>query len=127
MLIQVQSTRTLDEIDRGLRESAAANQFGVIAVHDLRRTLANKGVELEIDCLVYEVCNPQQAKKVLDAEGAVSTALPCRISVYGHPGHYKLASMKPTAMMTGFDVPGLGSVAQQVEEVITRMMQGAAG
>ncbi len=127
MLIQVQSTRTLDEIDLGLRESAAANQFGVVAVHDLRQTLANKGVELEIECRVYEVCNPQQAKKVLDAEGAVSTALPCRISVYGRAGQYTLATMKPTAMMKGFGVPGLEPVARQVEEVITRMMQAAAG
>jgi uncharacterized protein (DUF302 family) len=26
---------------------------------------------------VNEVCNPHQAKKVLDADGAISTALPC--------------------------------------------------
>ena len=80
MLFRVQSGKTLDEIDRGLQESAARHQFGVIAVHDLQATLARKGVELAQECRVYEVCNPHQAKKVLDADGAISTALPCRIS-----------------------------------------------
>lgn len=127
MLLEVNSGKTLDEIDQGLRDAAAANQFGVIAVHDLRQTLANKGVGLDIDCRVYEVCNPHQAKKVLDANGAVSTALPCRISVYGRPGQYTLAALKPTELMKGFEVAGIEPVAREVEEVIIRMMTGAAG
>lgn len=126
MLIEVKSGKTLDEIEQALRDSAAENKFGVIAVHDLEQTLANKGVDLEIDCRVFEVCNPHQAKKVLDANGAISTALPCRISVYGQPGNYTLATMKPTEMMKGFDVAGIEPVAREVEEVITRMMNAAA-
>jgi len=36
--------------------------------------------------VVYEVCNPDIAKKVLETKGAISTALPCRISVYSEGG-----------------------------------------
>ena len=35
MLFQIESKRSMDEIERGLQESAARHQFGVIAVHDL--------------------------------------------------------------------------------------------
>jgi uncharacterized protein (DUF302 family) len=78
MLYQIKSNKSMDEIERGLQESAARHQFGVIAVHDLRETLKKKGVDLAMECRIYEVCNPHQAKKVLDADGAISTALPCR-------------------------------------------------
>jgi hypothetical protein len=45
MLFKVESDKPLDEIERGLQESAARNQVGIIAMHDLKETLANKGVE----------------------------------------------------------------------------------
>jgi uncharacterized protein (DUF302 family) len=127
MLLQVESAKSLAEIDRGLHESAARHKFGIIATHDLKQTLLNKGVELNQDCRIYEVCNPQQAKTVLDASGSISTALPCRISVYGTPGRYTLATLRPTELMKGFELPAVGPVAQEVERVLQAMMTEAAG
>lgn len=127
MLYQVHTKRPLAEIERELQESAARNQFGVIATHDLKETMKKKGVELEMDCRIFEVCNPHQAKRVLEADGAISTALPCRISVYGKEGAYMLATMLPTEMMKGFNQPGIEPVAREVEDVIKRMMDDAAG
>jgi len=126
MLYQINSSKSLDEIERGLQESAARHKFGVIAVHDLQETLKKKGVNLAIECRIYEVCNPVQAKKVLDADGAISTALPCRISVYGSPEKYTLATMRPTEMMKAFANPEIEPVAREVEEVILQMMRDAA-
>ena len=127
MLVQFKSSKSLDEIERGLQESAARHKFGVIAIHDLKDTLMKKGVDLAMECRIYEVCNPVQAKKVLDADGAISTALPCRISVYGgSPKGYTLATMRPTEMMKAFANPAIEPVAREVEEVILQMMQDAA-
>ena len=126
MLFQVESNKSLDEIERGLQESAARHRFGVIAIHDLKETLKKKGVDLAMECRIYEVCNPHQAKKVLDTDGAISTALPCRISVYGSPNKYTLATMRPTEMMKAFANPAIEPVARQVEEVILQMMRDAA-
>ena len=64
--------------------------------------------------------------KVLEANGAVSTALPCRISVYRSGDVYKLATILPTAMMRMFDSPDLEPVAREVEGVVTAMMREAA-
>ena len=58
MLYQIKSNKALDEIERGLQESAARHRFGVIAIHDLRDTLKKKGVDLSMECRIYEVCNP---------------------------------------------------------------------
>ena len=117
----------MDEIQAELEASAARNKFGVIAVHNLQEIMARKSVELDMECRVFEVCNPFQAKKVLEADGAVSTALPCRISVYGKPGGYQLATILPTALMGMFGRPEMETVAQEVEGVIVTMMKDAAG
>jgi len=127
MLYQLHSTRTLGEIAKALEESAARNQFGIIADHDLRETMKKKGVEFAMECRIFEVCNPHQAKKVLEADSAISTALPCRISVYGSGDGYTLATMLPTEMLKSFDRPDVAPVAKEVEDVIKRMMQDAAG
>lgn len=117
----------MDEIQKELESSAARNKFGVIAVHDLQQIMRKKDVELAMECRVFEVCNPHQAKKVLDADGILSTALPCRISVYGSPGNYHLATMLPTAMMAAFHKPEITAVAKEVEDVMVIMMKDAAG
>ena len=127
MLYQLESKKTLDEIDRDLQDSAARNHFGIIAVHDLQQTMRKKGVDLAMECRIYEVCNPQQAKKVLEADGGLSTALPCRISLYGAPGNYCLATMLPTVLMKAFHRPEITSVAEDVEKVLVQIMKDAAG
>lgn len=127
MVYQVKSSKPLDEIERAVQESAARHRFGVIAVHDLQDTMKKKGAELGMECRIFEVCNPVQAKKVLEADGAISTALPCRISVYGSNGSYTLATMRPTEMMKAFGKPEIAPVAQEVEDVIFAMMRDAAG
>ncbi len=126
MLFEVATTKSLEEIDRRLHESAARHQFGIITVHNLKETMANKGVEFAGECMIYEICNPHQAKKVLEANGAISTALPCRISVYRSGDECRLATLLPTALMKMFDNPELEPVAKEVEEVVKAMMQESA-
>jgi uncharacterized protein (DUF302 family) len=126
MLFEVTSTKSLEEIGRGLEEAAARHKFGIIATHDLRETMKNKGVEFGGECRIYEVCNPHQAKKVLETDGSISTALPCRISVYRAGGQYRIATLLPTALMQMFRKPELEPVAREVEAVIKAMMEEAA-
>jgi uncharacterized protein (DUF302 family) len=127
LLYTIKSDKSLPEIQGELEKSAARHKFGILAVHDLRETMRKKGVDFATDCRIYEVCNPIQAKKVLEANGALSTALPCRISVYGSEGKYTLATILPTELMKMFASPELEPVAREVEAVIKAMMQEAAG
>ncbi len=78
------------------------------------------------ECRVFEVCNPQQAKKVLEANLEISTALPCRISVYEEGETTKLATIKPTAMIELYATPGLQGVAREVEGTLEAIMAEAA-
>src|SRR5664280_2749073 len=126
MLIKLPTKKTVSETTAALQTAVEANHFGVMQVHNLKETMAKKGVEFAHECLIFEVCQPQQAKKVLDENMSVSAALPCRISIYEEDGKTILATLKPTTLLAMFDTPQLEGVAQEVESTIVKIMQEAA-
>lgn len=126
MLIKLPTEKTVSEAAAALQAAVQANHFGVMQVHNLKETMAKKGVELARECLIFEVCQPQQAKKVLDQNMSVSTVLPCRISIYEESGKTLLATLKPTALLAMFNAPQLEGVAQEVEDAIVKIMKEAA-
>jgi uncharacterized protein (DUF302 family) len=126
MLIKVSTGKTVTETAATLQTAVQANHFGVMQVHNLKETMAKKGVEFARECLIFEVCQPQQAKKVLDQDMSVSTALPCRISIYEEGGKTMLATLKPTTLLAMFNTPQLKGVAQEVEDTLVKIMREAA-
>src|SRR5664279_3637485 len=123
MLVKLSTDKTVSETAAALQAAVQANHFGVMQVHNLKETMAKKGVEFAHECLIFEVCQPQQAKKVLEQNMSVSTALPCRISLYEEDGKTILATLKPTILLRMFDSPQLEGVAQEVEHTIVKIMK----
>ena len=126
MLIKLQTDKTVSEAAAALQAAVQANHFGVMQIHNLKETMTKKGVEFAHECLIFEVCQPQQAKKVLDENMSVSTALPCRISIYEERGKTILATLKPTTLLAMFETPQLEGVAQEVEATMVKIMKEAA-
>jgi uncharacterized protein (DUF302 family) len=126
MLHIVESRKPLDRVAKDLEDAVARHRFGVLGVHDLKAAMAKKGVDFGPDCRVFEICNPHQAKKVLEANLEISTALPCRISLYEEGGVCKLATIKPTTLIGLFSTPSLKAVAQEVETTLEAIMAEAA-
>jgi uncharacterized protein (DUF302 family) len=126
MLYEKPSDKSMPEIELALRDSAARYKFGVLHVHDLRAKLREKGVEMSTQCQVFEVCNPHQAKRVLDANPSMSSALPCRISVYEKEGRLILSTILPTAIMGMFATPELAPAAEEVEAAIKKIIDESA-
>ena len=126
MLVKTSTGKTVSETATALHAAVQANQFGVMQVHNLKETMAKKGVEFARECLIFEVCQPQQAKKVLEENMSVSTALPCRISIYQEGGKTMLAALKPTLLLAMFNTPQLEGVAQEVEATMIKIMQETA-
>ncbi len=126
MRIKLSTDKTVSEAAAALQAAVQANHFGVMQVHDLKGSMAKKGVEFTRECLIFEVCQPQQAKKVLDQNMSISTALPCRISIYEEDSKTILATLKPTTLLAMFNTPQLEGVAQEVEDTIVKIMKEAA-
>jgi uncharacterized protein (DUF302 family) len=126
MLHTVESPRPLEQVAKDLEAAVSRHKFGVLGVHDLKAKMAEKGVPFARECRIYEVCNPQQARAVLERNMEISTALPCRISVYEEGGKTKLATIKPTALIALYGTPELKAVAVEVETALAAIMAEAA-
>ncbi len=126
MLHVVESQKTVVEIAGRFEEVCKRHKFGVLGVHDLRKKMEEKGVPFDRECLIFEVCNPHQAQKVLAANMSISTALPCRVSVYEEAGTTRIATLKPTAVLGMYGSAELQVVAEEVERTILRIMDELA-
>ena len=126
MLVKLSTGKTVSETAVALQAAVQANHFGVMQVHNLKETMTKKGVVFAHECLIFEVCQPHQAKKVLDENMSVCTALPCRIAIYEEGGKTILATLKPTTLLAMFNTPQLKGVAQEVEDTIVKIMKEAA-
>lgn len=122
----VSSEKSVEQATTDLEEAVRRNGFGVLHQYDLKKTLAGKGVELPHECRILDVCNPQQAARVLTADMGMNVALPCRVSVYEEGGQTRIGMVKPTAMLASLsDSLDLQGVAEEVELAITRMIDSA--
>jgi uncharacterized protein (DUF302 family) len=126
LLIIRRTSQPLEAVCQRLPGIAQQHKFGVLGTHDLKEKMLSKGVPFERECRVFEVCNPQQAQAVLTRAMEISTALPCRISVYQANGDTILATIKPTALLAMFDAPEARAVAGEVEASLTRIMEDVA-
>ena len=123
MVYRKTSRKTMDELDRDLREAAARHKFGVLGMRDLKETLRGKGVVFERDVRVYDICNPHHAKTVLTEAIEVSTALPCRISIYASGDGREVATILPGEMMKLFGSSEvLAATAGEVERTLKALI-----
>lgn len=123
----VETNKTPEAAVEDLRAAVAAHGFGVLHAYDLKETLTSKGFPLPHACHILEVCNPQQASKVLTEDMGMNIALPCRISVYEEDGKTKIATALPTKLLAALsDSPALAAVAEDVETKMKAMMHDAA-
>lgn len=126
MLYVVETKKDVETAARDLEEAVKRNKFGVLHIHNLKQTLKEKGIDFPNACKILEVCNPQQANKVLTTNMAVNMALPCRISVYQEGGKTKIGMIRPTALLGIFpNAAELKAVAEEVEQQTIRMIDEA--
>lgn len=122
----VESQKSFLTASKDLENSVSQNGFGVLHIHDLGEKLRSKGLDFKEECHVFEVCNPEQAAKVLNQNMTLNMALPCRISVYTEQGTTKIGMIKPQDMLSQLsDDPAIKDVAEEVEKKTIEMIEGA--
>jgi uncharacterized protein (DUF302 family) len=119
MLYTQEARGSVRDVVERLGRAIKGHQFGTLGQIDLKAKMADKGVPFDHECVILEVCNPKQAKKVLDQNMDVSTSLPCRISIYESGGKVIIATVKPTVLLGMYEGAGpLAAVAREVEDTI---------
>jgi uncharacterized protein (DUF302 family) len=121
-----ETSKSVEQATADLQEAVKKHGFGVLHIYDLKATLKEKGAPIENECRVLEVCNPQQAQKVLSSDMSMNMALPCRVSVYEQEGRTRIGLLSPKDMLGMLsDRPELAQVAAEVETAMQRMIEDA--
>lgn len=122
----VETDKSFEQASVDLDSAVKQHGFGVLHVHDLGSTLRSKGISFDEQCKIFEVCNPEQAAKVLSTDMRLNMALPCRISVFTEKGKTKIGLIKPEQMLSALSQePELVQVAREVEEKTVKMINEA--
>lgn len=126
MLYITETTKDFETAVRDLEEAVKRHKYGVLHIHDLQKTLKEKGIDFPQRVRILEVCNPQRASRVLTVHMPVNLALPCRISVFEEEGKVKIGMIKPTFLLSVF--PGwekMKAEAGEVEQDTIRIIEDA--
>lgn len=114
----VETAKSIDAVCAAMEQAVPSQKFGIVCIHDLKQTMANKGVSFDNEVRVYEICNPMKARAVLSTDMDLCSALPCRISVYQDNGKTKIGMIKPTDMLKAMNSdPELLKIADEVEQI----------
>ncbi|MGN2273892.1 DUF302 domain-containing protein [Priestia megaterium] len=99
-----------------LEENLKSEGFGVLWNFDLTAKLQEKGQNFNTPFTVLEVCNPEEAQRVLSENLLVGYFLPCKIVVYKDGDETKIGMPKPTAMINMIRNEELQVIAKDIEE-----------
>ena len=121
MAYTAESSRGFDELVEDVQKKVAENGFRVLYVHDVQKTLQEKGFAFP-GYKIIELCNGKLAHTVLQADREIGLMMPCKINVYEKEGKRFLSGMRPTLISEFFPSAGLGTIPEEVEEVIKKII-----
>jgi uncharacterized protein (DUF302 family) len=101
-----------EKVEAALKEES----FGVLWNLDLAGKLEEKGLDFNEEVVILEVCNPHEAKKVLEQSMLASYFLPCKITVYTENGTTKVGMAKPSKLIELVDNDELKNMAVDIED-----------
>ena len=117
----LESDKPFDTVAAAIEKATAANQFRVLAVHDIQATLAEKGLERD-PLRIIEVCNAGFAHQALNKEPAVALFMPCRFAVYAVNDRTIVKLARPTMIAQMIPDAGLTELAADVEGTLKKVM-----
>ncbi|HBP64505.1 MAG TPA: hypothetical protein DD730_09580 [Desulfosporosinus sp.] len=108
-----------------LKESLTKNKFGVLWELNFKDKLQEKGLDFNQNFMVLEVCNPKQAKEVLELHIEVGYFLPCKMVVYEKENSVFMGMVRPTSMIGLLGKTELLNIAYQVETILKKALDEA--
>jgi uncharacterized protein (DUF302 family) len=121
----VETNKTIEDAVKSVEEALKEEKFGVQWSFNIKEKLHEKGVELDNDFIVLEVCNPHEAKRVLTENSLVGYFLPCKIVVYKEHEQTKIGMPRPSELMKILEDPKLEEIAMDIEKRLIRCLDQA--
>ncbi|MFD1020459.1 DUF302 domain-containing protein [Thalassobacillus hwangdonensis] len=112
----VETSRSVQAAVEALEDALKSEKFGVLWDFNVKETLNGKGFDFNQSMRILEVCNPEEANKVLAENELVSYFLPCKVVVYESDGKTKIGMPKPTELIRFLDDAKLNGIAEDIEQ-----------
>lgn len=100
-----------------VQEEVTKAGFRILYVHDVQKTLAEKGFDIE-PMKIIEFCNAKSAYAVLQVDPQIGLCLPCKINVYTKNGQIIISGMRPIVLSQFFPKAILGNLPAEIDKLI---------
>ena len=117
--------KNLNDAIKSLESNLKENGFGVLWQLNFKDKLQEKGLEFKDDFVVLEVCNPKQAKEVLDQNIHIGYVLPCKMVVRTENDKTYIGMTRPEVLIGLFESPELKEAAKKVEETLRNSIEAS--
>lgn len=124
-IFEVTTDKTLADALTDVKKQLAERSFGVLWELNFKDKLQEKGLDFHQDFWVLEVCNPKQAKEVLDRHLDMGYFLPCKVGIYEKDGTVHMGMLKPASLIGMAGKDDLSAIADQVETTMREALEAA--
>ena len=116
--------KPFDEAVQGVQDEIAKAGMRVLYIHDVRKTLGEKGFERE-PFKIIEFCSAKFANEFLNKDIKIGLCLPCKINVYIKDGQTFISGMRPIVLSQFFPQADLGERPKEIDQIIQNIINNA--
>ena len=113
--------KTFAEAVQKTHDEIAKAGMRVLYVHDVQKTLGEKGFERE-PFKIIEFCSAKFANEFLDKDIKIGLCLPCKINVYTKDGQTFISGMRPIVLSQFFPEADLGDRLNEIDQIIQNII-----
>ncbi len=121
---KIETEKSFEQAVDDIQKISQENQFRVLAVHDVTKTLAEKGFERG-PLTIIEICNAGFAHQALQKDINVSLFMPCKITVHTENEKTIMTLGRPEMISQFIPDAGLEELASDVEQRLKKIMDDA--
>jgi len=115
------TTKTFDDTFQSVQDEIAKAEMRVLYIHDVQKTLAEKGFQRE-PFKIVEFCSAKFANEFLNKDIKIGLCLPCKINVYTKDGQTFISGMRPIILPQFFPEVDLGERPKEIDQIIQNII-----
>jgi uncharacterized protein (DUF302 family) len=120
----VTTDKNFDPAVKSVKEEIVKAGMRVLHVHDVQKTLAEKGFERE-PLNIVEFCNAAYADALLRADIKIGLCMPCKINVYVKDGETFISGMRPIVLSHFFPKADVGNKPREIDVILQTIINNA--
>ena len=117
----ITTAKNFDEAVQGTQDEIVKAGMRVLHVHDVQKTLAEKGFERD-SFKIIEFCNAKYASEFLSADIKIGLCMPCKINVYVKDRQTFISAMRPIILPQFFPQADLGDKPKEIDQIIQNIV-----